>query len=119
MIEPYEFIDANAQGNKEPVQVPNIPTKVNKLSAAETNRIKDKLNEIIDEVNDPENKPQPILITATATGANQVFTNIPFQAGTVLKSKGELFKGSEWTQTGNTITILTNVNTGNTIYIKP
>lgn len=62
----------------------------------------------------------PILFTAATTGINQVFT-VPsgFIARSVLKSKGELFKGTEWTQSGNNVTILVSATTGNTIYIKP
>ena len=65
-------------------------------------------------------KPDPELFTAVATGANQTF-ELPsgFTAGSVLKSKGELYKGTEWTQIGATLTILINVNAGNTIYVKP
>lgn len=48
MITPYEFDNANAFGNKEAVIVPNVPTLINKLSAAEINGIKDKINELVD-----------------------------------------------------------------------
>jgi len=47
MIAPYAFDNANLDGNKEAAVVPAIPTLINKLSAAETNRFKDKINEII------------------------------------------------------------------------
>lgn len=65
-----------------------------------------------------EPKPEPLLAVAPITGINQVFT-VPFQAGTVLKSKGELYKGTEWSQAGDQVTVIVNVNAGNTIYIKP
>lgn len=65
-----------------------------------------------------ELKPEPVLHVAPITGVNQIFV-APFQAGSVLKSKGELYKGSEWTQSGDEITILVNVDAGNSIYIKP
>lgn len=51
MIEPYEFDNANVDGDKEAVIVPNPPTLINKLSANETNNIKDKLNEVIGATN--------------------------------------------------------------------
>lgn len=114
----YEFDAANINGDKEPVILPNIPTPVNKLSANETNGIRDKLNEIIDNL-EPAVDSEPLLFTAVTTGINQTFTGVNFRAGSVLKSKGELYKGTEWTQTGSTVTILVNVNVGNSIYIKP
>ena len=183
MISLYAFDNANVQGDKEAVIVPNVPTLVNKLSANETNNIKGKINEIIGATNpvvspiaylelrlkfkgivggvpntqptlqagdvvqgfkegeeiwnnaiynggdinnranytpiyDP--KPEPILISATATGTGQTFIlPLGFKAGTVLKSKGELFKGTEWSQTADVLTIIVNVTTGNSIYIKP
>ena len=51
MINNYEFDAANVDGNKEAVVVPNVPTPVNKLSAHETNGIKDKINELVDVAN--------------------------------------------------------------------
>lgn len=64
----------------------------------------------------------PVLTTAVATGTNQQFT-VPagFVAKSVLKSKGELFKGTEWTQAspGAPVIIIANVTSGNSIYIKP
>lgn len=47
----YEFDNANPSGDKEPVIPPNTPTQINKLSANETNNFRDKLNEVIDNVN--------------------------------------------------------------------
>ena len=183
MIALYQFDNANTLGDKEAVIVPNVPTLVNKLSANETNNIRDKLNELIDlanpvlnpiayldlrlslkgavngvantlptlqagdrvhgfadantvwqdavynggDVNDRANytpqtttKPDPILRTAPITGLGQTFIiPVGFKVGTVLKSKGELFKGSEWSQTADVLTIIINANTGNSIYIKP
>lgn len=178
MIAHYEFDNANLDGEKEAVIVPNVPTLVNKLSANETNNIRAKLNELADavnplspiqflelrlkfkgdgntadtlqigdivhgfadantiwtnaryeggDVNDRANytpiydvPPDPVLITATATGPNQVFI-LPagFKAGNVFKSKGILYKGSEWTQTDDALTIIVNTNTGNSIYVTP
>lgn len=179
MIALYNFDNANLNGDKEAVIVPNVPTLVNKLSANETNNIRDKINEIINLANpvlnpiaylelrltlkgqgntlgtlqagdrvtgfadattvwvnaiynggDPNDrnsytpvfrdKPEPVLFTATTTGINQVFIlPLGFKAGSVLKSKGELFKGSEWSQTADALTIIINTNTGNSIYVKP
>lgn len=59
MIDLYQFDNANNDGDKEAVQVPNVPTLVNKLSANETNGIKDKLNEVIQNVNILENSDLP------------------------------------------------------------
>ena len=183
MISLYAFDNANVQGDKEAVIVPNVPTLINKLSANETNNLKNKINEIIGATNPvvspiaylelrlkfkgsvggvPNTQPtlqagdivhgfasldtiwtnaiynggdinnranytpiydpkaEPILITATATGTGQTFIlPLGFKAGTVLKSKGELFKGAEWSQTADVLTIIVNVTTGNSIYIKP
>jgi hypothetical protein len=178
MIDYYDFDNANVDGDKEAVVIPNPPTLVNKLSANETNGIRDKINELIDavnpltpiqflelrlkfkgdgntaptlqvgdivhgfadantiwtnaryeggDINDRANytplyepKPEPQLFTAPTTGVNQTFILDPvFIAGSVLKSKGELYKTTEWTQTDDTITILVNTNTGNSIYVKP
>jgi len=178
MITLYEFDNANVDGDKEAVIVPAVPTLVNKLSANETNGIKDKLNELVEAVNpltpiqflelrlkfkgdgntldtlqigdivhgfadattiwnnaiyeggdinnrdnytpifDP--KPEPISFVAPTTGTNQVFI-LPagFTAGSVLKSRGELYKGTEWTQSADALTIIVNTNLGNTIYVKP
>lgn len=174
----YDFDNANVDGDKEAVVIPNPPTLVNKLSAHETNGIRDKINELVDavnpltpiqflelrlkfkgdgntaptlqigdivhgfadantiwtnaryeggDINDRANytplyddKPDPVLFTALTTGPNQVFI-LPagFKAGSVLKSKGELFKGSEWSQTDDALTVIVNSNTGNSIYVKP
>jgi hypothetical protein len=51
MIVDYEFDNANLNGDKEAVIVPNVPTLVNKLSANETNNIRDKINEVVAFVN--------------------------------------------------------------------
>lgn len=118
-ISHYEFDAANPAGDKEAVIYPNIPTPVNKLSANETNNIRDKINEIIDNLDPVLTPAEPLLFTALSTGTGQTFPGVTFKAGSVLKSRGELFKGTEWTQTGNTVTILVNANIGNTIYIKP
>jgi len=66
-------------------------------------------------------KPEPYLTVAPATGTGQIF-ELPAgfgKAGSVMKSKGELYKGTEWTQTANSITILVSVASGNSIYVKP
>lgn len=64
--------------------------------------------------------PEPVLFTALSTGINQVFVLPPgFLARSVLKSKAELFKGTEWNQIGQNLTIMVNTNTGNSIYVKP
>lgn len=179
MIALYAFDNANLDGDKEAVVVPNVPTLINKLSAAETNGIKDKLNEVITlanpvispipflelrlkfkgsgnalptlqagdvvhgfadadtiwanavynggDITDRDNytqlfesTPDPVSFTAPITGANQEFT-LPdgFMVGSVLKSRAELYKGTEWTQTGTTLKIISNATTGNTIYVKP
>jgi len=180
MITPYEFDNANLAGEKEAVIVPNIPTLINKLSANETNNIREKLNELVNvvnplgpiqylelrlkfkgdgntldtlevgdivhgfadattiwtnarydggDINDRNNYTpiiegggnyDPVSFTAAATGLNQVFIlPMGFKAGSVLKSRGEIYKGSEWTQSGDALTILINTNTGNIIYVKP
>lgn len=61
----------------------------------------------------------PQTFTALTTGTNQTFTITGgYQAKTVYKSKGLLYKTSEWTQSGSTLTIIPNTNTGNTIYVE-
>lgn len=183
MILPYEFDNANLDGDKEAVIVPAVPTLINKLSANEANGIKDKLNEIIDvgqnnftniaylelrlkfkgvvggvpnslstlqpgdivhgfadadtiwtnaiyeggDITDRNNytpiydpKPAPEMFTAPITGAGQTFI-LPtgFKAGSVLKSRGELYIGTEWSQTDDILTIIVSANAGNSIYVKP
>lgn len=65
-------------------------------------------------------KPDPDLQFATVDGPNQVFI-LPdgFIAGSVLVSRGEIFKDTEWEQNGNELTILIDIYTGNSIYTKP
>jgi len=182
MIALYNFDNANLEGDKEAVIVPNVPSLVNKLSANETNGIRDKINEIIPLVNgasptaylaldliakgeqggvantgtglevgdivrgfkevgvfweaaqylggDPNDrnnyetstpvKFEPEIFIASATGINQVFI-LPqgFKASEVYKSRGLLYKGTEWSQSDDTLTIITNTNTGNSIYVTP
>jgi len=181
MISLYAFDNANVSGDKEAVIVPNPPTLVNKLSANETNNIKDKINEIIPLINsgaapvaylelrlklkghvggvpnaldtlqvgdivhgfadattvwtnaryeggDPTDRAnytvladsgiEPVSFVAPITGINQVFA-LDFMPGSVLKSRGELYKGTEWTYDGANLTIIVNTNVGNTIYVKP
>jgi len=61
----------------------------------------------------------PQSFTALSTGINQTFTITGgYQAKTVYKSKGLLYKTSEWTQSGSILTIIPNTNTGNTIYVE-
>jgi len=179
MIDLYEFDNANVDGDKEAVIVPNVPTLINKLSANETNGIKDKINELVEvtnqgglpiqflelrlkfkgsgntlptlqmgdvvhgfkelgflwdnayynggDVNDrasytpiEPSKSEPYLVNAIATGVMQQFIlPVGLVAGTVLKSRAELYKVTEWTQTDDVLTIIVNVNVGNTIYVKP
>ncbi len=176
MISLYEFDNANVDGDKEAVIVPNPPTLINKLSAHETNGIRDKINELVDfsngggapvvypdlrilfkadgnllstlqigdivhgfadaatvwtkarynggDATDRANYTPnygeilPVSIVADATGVNQVFT-VPFQVGSLLKSRGELYRGSEWTQTNDQVTVIVGVTAGNTLYFKP
>ena len=176
----YQFNSANNVGDKEAVIVPNVPTLVNKLSAAETNKLKDKVNEIIPFVNaamptpylsleliakgysggsanigdglevgdivqgfkeegvfwsaaeylggDVNNRDnyqvlaanyeEPQTFTALSTGTNQTFILPPgFQAAEVYKSRGLLYKTTEWEQTADALTILVNANINNTIYV--
>ena len=178
----YNFDNANVDGDKEAVIVPATPTLINKLSANETNGIRDKINEMIPFVNlsaptqylsldliakgsfggSPNTastleigdivqgfkeegvfwpaaeylggdvtvrdnyKPvsvvygEPQVFTAASTGTGQIFI-LPegFTAAEVYKSRGLLYKTTEWTQTDDALEILINVNTGNTIYVTP
>lgn len=50
MIEHYSFIDKNADGDKERF-IAGVIQLYNKLSADETNAIRDKLNELVDALN--------------------------------------------------------------------
>lgn len=47
MIDNYNFDNANLEGDKEAVIIPNPPMPLNKLSANETNGIRDKINELV------------------------------------------------------------------------
>ena len=103
----FNFIKSDNTTQSYTVQLPN------KLGGAE---------QTFAMVSDLDNyfSTEPVLFTATATGINQVFTlPLGFKARSVLKSKGELFKGTEWTQLANTLTIIVNTNIGNSIYVKP
>lgn len=61
----------------------------------------------------------PQTFTALSTGTNQTFTITGgYAAKTVYKSKGLLYKTTEWTQSGSTLTIIPNTNAGNTIYVE-
>ena len=51
MISDYDFIDANVSGYKER-RITSTTELYNKLSATETNNLKDKVNEIVGAVND-------------------------------------------------------------------
>lgn len=61
----------------------------------------------------------PQSFTALSTGANQVFA---ISGGvipkTVYKSKGLLYKTTEWTYSSGNLTIIVNTNAGNTIYVE-
>lgn len=62
---------------------------------------------------------EPQSFTALTTGPNQEFEIVGGHiAKTVYKSKGLLYKTTEWTQIGSTLTIIPNTNTGNTIYVE-
>lgn len=178
----YNFDNANVSGDKEAVIVPNVPTLINKLSANETNGIKNKINEIIPFVNasmptpyldfkliakgeqggtpntadvlevgdivqgfkelgvfweaakylggDPTDRDnyevvstvkfEPQTFTAATTGTNQNFVlPVGFRALMVFKSRGLLYKTTEWEQTDDLLTIIVSANTGNTIYVIP
>jgi len=51
MIQDYQFNNADPNGDKQAVILPNLPSLINKLSADETNGIKDKLNELVESAN--------------------------------------------------------------------
>ena len=61
----------------------------------------------------------PVSFTALSTGVNQVFS-LPAgaTAKAVYRSRGLLYRGAEWSQSGNALTIIVSVNTGNTIYVE-
>lgn len=86
----YEFDAANPNGDKEAVIYPNIPTPINKLSANETNNIRDKLNEIIDNVDGlaPINSPAftgfPTAPTAPQGTANTQIATTEFVNSEIL-----------------------------------
>lgn len=65
------------------------------------------------------NKPAPVSLTAIVAGANQVFTlPLGYKPYTVYVSNGIIYKGTQWTFSGNQLTIIKNINAGNTIYIE-
>lgn len=61
----------------------------------------------------------PQSFTALSTGTNQVFA---ISGGvipkTVYKSKGLLYKTTEWSYSSGNLTIIVNTNAGNTIYVE-
>lgn len=161
IVEYYEFIDVNQDGYKER-KLTATTELYNKLSAEETNRFKDKINEIIDVVNfskiplfpafalkfkgdgnldnfnievgdivhgfydantiwdnarylggdlNDKNNYELIVVSFkpqlfTSTGASNDFA---LPAGMLAKSvyidRGMRYKGTEWSQSGNTLVI--------------
>lgn len=61
----------------------------------------------------------PVSFTAGTTGTGQTFT-LPAgaTAKAVYKSRGLLYKGTEWSQSGTTLTIIVSATSGNTIYVE-
>lgn len=162
-MEHYEFIDGNVDGDKERVLGATVQL-YNKLSADETNLIRDKINELVDGFNliappifpifalkfkgdgntnqlllevgdivhgfydattiwdnatydggDPTDKDNYTFISTapnyepmlfTATGSSNVFTlTSGMIAKNVFLDRGMRYKGTEWTQVGNDLTI--------------
>lgn len=62
---------------------------------------------------------EPVTFTAVSTGTGQTFS-LPVGAvpKTVYRSKGWTRKGTDWSYSGNTLTMITNVNSGNTIDVE-
>jgi len=111
MIDPYEFNDANAQGDKEAVILPNLPSLVNKLSADETNGIKDKINEIAQVVNviDPDNANlQSVTNSGNVTDKEMIAVSdglVPDDVFNQAVFSNKSFKAIN-TDTNNSITVL-------------
>lgn len=71
-----------------------------------------------DDLPEPKQDYEPMPFTAPTTGVNQEFTvHAGAVAKNVFKSRGLLYKGTEWEQSGDVVTILVNTNINNTIYI--
>lgn len=62
---------------------------------------------------------EPVTFTALSTGTGQTFT-LPTGAvpKTVYKSKGWTRKGTDWSYSGNTLTMIMSVNSGNSIDVE-
>lgn len=104
MIDEYQFDNANAEGDKEAVIVPNPPTLVNKLSANETNNIKDKLNEVIDAVNSGGDSGTVTSVSGVAdqiTVANGTTTPVIGISSVFANSKANLSGGNSFTGVQN------------------
>lgn len=62
---------------------------------------------------------EPQTFTASASGTNQTFPIVGgFTPKTVYRSKGLLYKGSDWSFSSGTLTIITNTIINNTIYVE-
>jgi len=65
-------------------------------------------------------KPDPVLFNAPVSGPDQIFTlPLGFNAGSVLVSRGEIFKTTEWEQNDDELKILIDIDAGNSVYVKP
>lgn len=102
MIDLFQFIDKNADGDKERLTGATVEL-YNKLSAEETNLIRDKLNEIITFVNGL-NTPRTKHITEfILTSDPQDFTMLAGQIVYLITINDVVYK--EWAQSGTTLTV--------------
>lgn len=61
----------------------------------------------------------PVSFTVLSTGTGQEFTlPVGATAKAVYKSRGLLYRDTEWSQSDTTLTIIVSANTGNTIYVE-
>lgn len=77
------------------------------------------LSDAIDNLQNQIGIIEPQVFTVASTGPNQVFVITGgYTPKTVYRSKGLLYKTTEWSFTSPNLTIITNSNTGNTIYVE-
>lgn len=102
MIEPYEFIDKNADGDKERLTGATVQL-YNKLSADETNLFRDKINEIITFVNTLSGPTSKNILEFELTSNPMDYEMDAGQIVYLVVVNEIVYKN--WVQTGTTLTI--------------
>lgn len=102
MIDLFQFIDKNADGDKERLTGATVQL-YNKLSAEETNLIRDKLNEIIAFVNGLNTPRTKHILTFDLISGPQDFEMEEGQVVYLITINDVVYR--EWVQDGTTLTV--------------